>query len=262
MKRITNNKENKIKEFKEYLINIKCYSQKTFLTYKPYIETFIANDLDYICLMNNNYKNTSANTKRIILSAIKCYLKYIKDERYKEIELPKKEEKVTNYITYEEYQKMLYYLEANSNKNIKKILIIKLLFETGLRSYEILNIKKENIDNEKIRIFGKGKKERLVFFSNSLNSYFQEFLNNIKDNDHLFNFEYKNLYKLIKELGKKTIGKNISPHMFRRGFATHCINLNIGIYEISIMMGHKNINTTRGYIRSESKIELMKHIFN
>lgn len=212
--------------------------------------------------MNKNYKNTSVNTKRIILSAIKCYLKYIKDERYKEIELPKKEEKVTNYITYDEYRKMLEHLEKNSKRNIKKILLIKLLFETGLRSYEILNIKKENIDNEKIRIFGKGKKERLVFFSNSLNVYLQHFLNNMNENDNLFNFQYKNLYKLTKELGKKVINKNISPHMFRRGFATHCINLNIGIYEISIMMGHKNINTTRGYIRSESKIMLMKDIFN
>lgn len=212
--------------------------------------------------MNKNYKNTSVNTKRIILSAIKCYLKYIKDERYKEIELPKKEEKVTNYITYDEYRKMLEHLEKNSKRNIKKILLIKLLFETGLRSYEILNIKKGNIDNEKIRIFGKGKKERLVFFSNSLNVYLQHFLNNMNENDNLFNFQYKNLYKLTKELGKKVINKNISPHMFRRGFATHCINLNIGIYEISIMMGHKNINTTRGYIRSESKIMLMKDIFN
>lgn len=253
---------NKIEKFREYLLNIKCYSLKTFSTYKPYIETFIANDLDYISIMNKCYKNTSQNTKRIILSAIKCYLKFIKDERYKEIELPKKEEKITNYITYEEYKKMLCYLEKNSCKNIKKILLIKLLFETGLRSYEILQIKKENIDNEKIRVFGKGKKERIVFFSNSLSVYLQYFTNDKNDVDHLFNFQYKNLYKLIKELGIKVIGKTISPHMFRRGFATHCINQNIGIYELSIMMGHKNINTTRGYIRSESKIVLMKNIFN
>ena len=76
----------------------------------------------------------------------------------------------------------------------------------------------------------------------------------------MFPIGYKALYKRIRNLSKK-VDKILSPHMFRRGFATYCAERNIGIYQISLMMGHENINTTKNYIKCTYSEEMMSAIF-
>lgn len=249
-----------LSDFKKYLCNVKCYSKTTIKTYMKYIDRLCQNNFDYK-IMLNLHKDNSNNTKRVMLSAIKVYYKYAKDDRFYEIELPKKEKRVLDYLTFKEYKLIIEYLYRKPVKNITKIIITKLLFETGIRSCELLNIEIKNIDQDKIKIFGKNSKERIVYISHSfekiINSYIQSRINQ----KYLFNFSYKYLHKVIGSF-EKIINKKLTPHMFRRGFATYCIDKNIGIYELSLMMGHDNINTTRTYLRNEHRIELMKNIFN
>lgn len=247
-------------DFQSYLNNVKCYSKTTIKTYMKYIEKLSENNFDYKILLNLR-KDNSNNTKRVMLSAIKAFYKYHKDERYYEIELPKKEKKVPDYLTYKEYKMIIEYLYKKPVKNISKIIITKLLFETGIRSCELLNIEIKNIDEDKIKILGKNNKERIVYISHSFKEIISSYIEEKKDEKYLFNFSYKYLHKVIGSF-KKIINKKLTPHMFRRGFATYCIDNNIGIYELSLMMGHDNINTTRTYLRNEHRIELMKNIFN
>lgn len=249
-------------QFTEYLTNIKCYSNNTILIYKKYINELNRYDNDYRKLLKK-YASTSNNTKRVILSAIKLYYQYIDDKRYKDIELPKKEKKVLDYITYQEYNEIINYLENKKTPKLDNILIVKFLYETGIRSSELLNIKRKDINDNQIIIHGKGNKQRIIYVSDKLLKLINKYIKikKIQDNQKLFNFKYKCLYKKIRLMGK-VIDKKITPHMFRRGFATYCIDNNIGIYEVSLMLGHENINTTKTYLRNDYKISIMKNIFN
>lgn len=232
--------------FYDYLFNLKCYSVLTCKLYAKYANELISFNCDYFAMLKK-YENVSNNTKRVIISAIKKYFKFIEDKRYCELELPKKEITVKDFVSFEEFNKLKAYLETK--KKIKNLTIIRLLFETGIRSQELLNIKKTDIINQSIIIKGKNKKQRIVYITESLFALLQKI--NFNDNEYLFSFSYKNLYKKINNLGKKVLHKKISPHMFRRGFATYCSTNKIDIYDICYLMGHENINTTKMYIKKE-----------
>lgn len=171
----------KIIEFKEYLKNIKGFSIKTIEIYVKYIEKLYENSLDYKKLLKTIESNSN-NTKRIALSGVKCFYKFIKDIRYKEIELPKKISKILPYITNEEYKGMLIQVKKKSKKQYMKYIIIKLLYETGIRASELLSIKKSDIVNNSIIINGKGGSQRFVNVSNIL-------------------FNELNIYRSISQMG-------------------------------------------------------------
>lgn len=237
-------------EFYNYLQSFKCYSDLTCKIYCKYALELNELNNDYFMLLNK-YKNTSNNTKRVIISAIKKYYEFINDTRMHDLKLPKKDVKVQGYISFSEYQKIIdFYKNENKKNSFNNMLLIKILFETGIRSSELLNIKRDDVKNKTIVINGKNKKQRIVYLNNELDKMIQTKLSKHKD-IYLFNFSYKNLYKKISKIGKKILDKKISPHMFRRGFATHCSLNNIDIFDICTLMGHENINTTKMYIKKE-----------
>jgi integrase/recombinase XerD len=149
--------------YKNYLKNIKGYSEHTIKMYIKYsIELELVN-LDYERLMNK-YGNVSNNTRRVILSAIKKYLFFLGKDISK-IELPKKDIVVMPYVKYDEY---LFYLNSINKKTkmgLKKLVTLRLLFETGIRSSELLGILKTDIVKQQIKIRGKGNRERYVNIS-------------------------------------------------------------------------------------------------
>lgn len=243
-----------------YYLNLVCgFSQTTCNIYTKYAKELEENQLDYYKVLIG-HKNASNNTKRVIISAIKKYYEFLNDPRKNELKLPKKEKNIYEHITFDEYKKMQKYLESKKTHNSKLCLVvISVLFETGIRSSELLSITKDDIFNDRILINGKNSKQRIVYLSKQLSKKLLDFS---KDkNKYIFNFKYKNLYKKINGLGKKVLNKSISPHMFRRGFATHCSKNNIDIYDICMLMGHENINTTKMYIKKEINKDFFK-IFN
>jgi integrase/recombinase XerD len=149
----------------------------------------------------------------------------------------------------------------NSKKSRRLLLIIRLLYETGIRSNELLSINKQDINNNEIIIKGKGNKERIIYLSLNLKELLYEYINNGHIDGLLFKFKYKNLYKMISSLSKY-LNKKISPHSFRRGFASYCINRNTNLYTLSQMMGHVDLNTTKNYICNYSYAHEMSNLFN
>ncbi|TCG10605.1 hypothetical protein C4B24_04400 [Mycoplasma marinum] len=136
----------------------------------------------------------------------------------------------------------------------QKRIIIRILFETGIRSSELLNLKKSNIKNNELHVFGKGRRQRKVMISAWLQEELEEYLKTCSE--ILFPFGYKNLYNKINILDGS---RKLSPHMFRRGYAKFCYAQNISIYDISLSMGHSNIETTAGYIKRNSEdVEIYK----
>lgn len=244
-------------EYKNYLKSIRRYSTKTIEIYLRYAKELKKYNLDYrkLLLSKSNLSNSSI---RIVSSAIICYYKYLNDKRYKEIRLPKKEKKVKDYISYDEYIEILKNINRGTIKGRMKRLIVRLLFETGIRSNELLWIKKKDIYKNRILIHGKGEKERFVYITPWLRDELEEYISTSK-NERIFNFGYKNLYTKISTL---KLSKKITPHMFRRGYAKYCFDNGISIYDISLSMGHSNINTTVGYINKNSDDISIYKIFN
>ena len=232
--------------YKEYLEKIRFFADKTIQIYLRYAIELKTYNFDYKKMLINH--NTSMNSKRLMISAIKCYYKFLQDERWKELSLPKKEINFKDYVSYTEYQSYLKKINRNTKMGLQKLVIVRLLFETGIRASEVLNIKKKNILSNRIIINGKGRRQRCVFISNWLKSDLDEYLN--VASNILFPFGYKNLYKKIRILDQK---KKLSLHMFRRGYAKYCYANDISIYDISLSMGHSSVETTTSYIKRESE---------
>lgn len=242
--------------YTNYLINVKGFTPSTANTYMRYVNLLKESNNDYNKALAK-LSNASNNTKRLALSAMKSYYKYIKDKRHLEIELPKREIKCLEWVTYEEYKQLLERYTTRTKTSFTTRMVIRLLFETGIRSSELLSIKKSDIVNNRIKIYGKGKKERYIYISEWLRNELVEFSKSIT-NDEIFQFTYKNLHKKVTKI---LPSRRLTPHMFRRGYAKHLDKMGISIYEISISMGHNDINTTASYIKKTSENLNLSNMF-
>lgn len=235
-------------KYTQWLRNIKGYSEKTIDIYSRYIFELECVGGDYEDLIVQ-YEDKSNSTKRLILSAIKSYYVFNGDKRASKISLPKKNVYKSDYVTYEQYKKYLSMINTKTKMGEQKHLIIRLLFETGIRSSELLWITKTNLYGNKIKIKGKGNKERFVVISKWLQYDIEKYVQSISS-ERLFPFGYKNLYAKIQRLDKT---RNLTPHMFRHGFAKYCNLKGISIYDISLSMGHSSIDTTTKYVDKKSE---------
>lgn len=235
---------------------MKGYTNKTIEVYARYAFELEVFGRDYKEMINK-YEGRKNSTLRLVLSSIKSYYLFLGDERASEIILPKKREYISDYVTFDEYKKYLMSLNKKTKNGFQKYIILRLLFETGIRASELLWITKTKIKGNRILITGKGEKERYVFISNWLEAELSEYANSI-DTELLFTFGYKNLYQKINRIDKE---RNLTPHMFRHGFAKYCFNKGVSIYDISISMGHSSIDTTSKYINKNSEDVVIHTIF-
>lgn len=224
-------------------------------------------------LKKENLKTTSIARK---LTSIKNFHKYlyaigkVKDDVALTVERPRLEKKLPNVLTIEEVDSLLD-IDLNTPFDYRNKAMLELLYGTGLRISELLNLKFFDIDFENciIRCIGKGNKERIVPIGEYVIKYLQEYLNyrklllKKKNNDYLFlnNLGTKlsrfSFFKILKKLLKdKNINKNISPHSIRHSFATHMLECGADLRSIQELLGHSDISTTRIYTHiSNNKIK-------
>lgn len=245
-----------MKYYKEWLKNIKGYSEKTIEIYAKYAFELEINGLDWEKTIEQ-YRERKNSTKRLILSAIKNYFIFSNNPEAEKITLPKKNYVVADFVTYSQYKEYLKQINSKSKMGFQKRIIIRLLFETGIRASELLDIYKKDIMNNRILIHGKGNKERYVLISQWLQYELEEYMAKV-DHEKLFNFKYKNLYMKINRID---VTRNLTPHMFRYGFARYCHQQGVSIYDISLSMGHSSIDTTAKYIQKKSEDTIIHTIF-
>ena len=136
-------------------------------------------------------------------------------------------------------------------------LIVNLLLDTGVRVSELVNIKISDIDtNERnIKVYGKGSKERYVFFTKRTLVILKDWLTFVTriSNGEFLLVNYKgeqltarSVQRIIKNIGKK-IGLDLHPHILRHTFATDLLNRGADIRMIQELLGHENLNTTQIY---------------
>ena len=141
--------------------------------------------------------------------------------------------------------------------------MLELLYATGLRISELCNLKITDIDleNQFVRVFGKGKKERIVPFTDVVCKYLSIYINDYRNqilkneiSDYLFisnsltNISRQGFFKIVKKECKRAgITKVVSPHVIRHSFATHLLKHGADLRIIQELLGHEDITTTQIY---------------
>lgn len=229
----------------------------------------ITNYLKY--LDNNNYE-TSSIIRKIV--SIKLFHKYLSEEyKIKDVSSkiinPKLRRKLPNILTIEEVDNLLD-IKLNTPFDYRNKAMLELMYSSGLRVSELVDLKLNNIDldNGYVRCLGKGKKERIIPIGEIaieyLKKYINEYRNSMKKgyytenvflNNHGKNITRQGFFLIIKNIAKeKNIDKNITPHMLRHSFATHLLNNGANLRTIQEMLGHSSITTTQIYTNVSNDI--------
>jgi integrase/recombinase XerD len=205
-----------------------------------------------------------------ILSGIKSFYKYllfedlIKQDPTALIDGPKLGRKLPDTLDLHEIEKLLAAIDLSKPEGGRNRAMLEVLYSSGLRVSELVNLKIPNIyfDIGFLRVIGKGNKERLVPIGREAMKYLKSYLEEIRvhvpvqkgfEAFAFLNRRGKNLtrvmiFTIIKNL-VKAIGlkKNISPHTFRHSFATHLLEGGADLRAVQEMLGHESITTTEIY---------------
>lgn len=205
--------------------------------------------------INNCSKVTVDNIRRNISS----FFSWLEEEDYilkspmKRIHKIKTKTVVKNTISDEDIEKL-----RDHCSNIRDLAMIDLLYSTGMRVGELVNLNIDNVDMEQREciVYGKGDKERKVYFDAKAKIHLQNYLNSRSDtNPALFvtldapheRLKISGVEIRIRELGRKLGLERIHPHKFRRTMATRAIDKGMPIEQVQKILGHSQIDTTMQY---------------
>lgn len=224
--------------------------------------------LEYI-----NELGMSAYSQARILSGIKAFYKYllfeelISDDPTALLEGPKLGRKLPDTLSFHEIETLLNAIDLSTPEGARNRAMIELLYSSGLRVSELVDLKINNVhfDIGFLRVFGKGSKERLVPFGKGASHFLKIYINEVRglpphaepqkgfDSFVFLNRRGKKLtrvmvFTIVKNLAQAIgLKKNISPHTFRHSFATHLIEGGADLRAVQEMLGHESITTTEIY---------------
>ena len=270
-----------IEKYLDYLKVVKKYSDKTIESYYDDLtlyNEFLGNnfinilDIDYDTvkeymkyLYSLNISKSSISRKLSSIRGLYNYLvreDIVKDNYFNRINNPKKDKYLPKFLKDGEANKIFEVCKYDTPINQRNSVIIELLYATGIRVSELVNIKISDIDiNERtIKVLGKGSKERMVIFNNHTKKAIEIYLN---DGYHEFN-KLSSGYLILNKDGNKLseryirniINKlvtkagldiKISPHTFRHTFATDMLEDGSDLMTVKELLGHESLNTTSIY---------------
>lgn len=263
--------------FCTYLLVDKNYSENTINSYKRDLEqfyNFVKESIDTITYneIKNylKYMNDTGHNERSIsrsISALKSFYKFLIINNYAKINplenitTLKLSKKLPNVLSISDVDTLLN-IKISDNYSIRNKAMLELMYSSGLRVSELINLKTYDIDtlDNIVRTMGKGSKERIIPIGEIANDALINYLNIRytflkKDvNDYLFlnnhgkQMTRQGFFKIIKKIANdKNITKNISPHTLRHSFATHMINNGADLRTIQELLGHSDISTTQIY---------------
>jgi integrase/recombinase XerD len=179
------------------------------------------------------------------------------------IKRPKKEIKIPIVLSKQEVIILI-----DSANTLKSRLIIQLLYSSGLRVSEIVNLKKQDLDfNENtgwVRA-GKGRKDRMFIFSKKLSKKLKKYIEKNIDWEYVFSktnpLTTRNIQKIIQNTTRKAgIDKTVHPHTLRHSFATHLLDAGNDLRRIQELLGHSSISTTQIYTHiSQEQLKSIKN---
>ena len=271
-----------LKDYLEYLKYQKNYSDYTVLSYQIDIDEFLEylnrevlnfkdieySDLRFYLMYLKEEKNDNNSSIDRKLSALRGFYKYLANEGivksnvFSLVSGPKKEKKLPRYFEYNELEELFNVPDSETALGQRDLLLLELLYATGVRVGELTNIKIKDIDlsSKSILILGKGNKERIVTYGDYCEEILKRYLNdgyillNTKDSEYLFlnknggELTERGVRYILDQIIKQTsINKNISPHMIRHSFATHLLNEGCDLTTVQKLLGHESIKATQIY---------------
>lgn len=269
------------KDFLEYL---KYERRVSVNTVDSYGENLLllknCTNKDLISLKKEDIKDfldnveATARTKAHYLTVFNSFYKYlvfmdkIKSNPCDGIKAPKLEKKLPTYLTNEEIAK-LFNIRLTKPVDYRNKAILEVMYATGARISEVINLELNQIDFEEciIRVVGKGKKERIIPLDDVAIEALDNYINNyrpflIKNETRNYVFLNKNgekisrqmIFKILKNLANKAgITKEISPHTLRHSFASNLLNNGADLRVIQELLGHENLETTEIYSHLQNK---------
>jgi len=245
--------QNDLNDFLSWLnkINIQDYKKVT----ETEINEYVAH------LFKNGLKSSSVNRKISTLKSFYLFLikkKLISLSPLSEVITPKKEQYLPSSMSEDEVEQLLQSPNIELDIEIRDKAMIEMLYATGMRISELINLKMIDIDIERsvLKVLGKGSKERLVPFgekaSDSLSYYLKKRKKSSAKEVFLSNRGKKmtrtGFWQRIKiYLSREGLKDTISPHTLRHAFATHLLNRGADLRSVQLLLGHSDLSTTQIY---------------
>lgn len=264
-------------------------SAKTAENYKLYLERFVEFtgdvEVDKINsemvrkyrLWLNRYKNSNDDelatiTQAYHLIALRGFLGYLHKRDMEvmapsKIELPKVSRKQVTFLHYDEIQRLIDGMDITSEAGLRDRAIIELLFSSGLRVSELVNLNRDHINTKRreFMVRGKGQKDRPIFISESAAGWVDRYLDARQDTLAPLFISYsknvetstsgdfrrltaRSIQRMVNKYARLAgITKHVSPHTMRHSFATDLLMNGADIRSVQSMLGHSNISTTQIY---------------
>ena len=282
-----------INEFKTYLSIEKNFSEHTLCAYCSDIVNFILWLNETSCVDVNfdklreylhfiqrfDYKKTTIARKT---ASIRTFYKFLFREKYIDsnpalsLSAPKRPKPLPKFLTPDEVEQILNNVRIDTPAGFRNRVILELLWATGMRVSELsnLNFGDINLEENEIRVFGKGAKERIVLISERAKNYLQQYINSARnlivapgyetpdtdENSPLFinNTGYRLQNKTIRTVINETVAKielpkKVTPHVFRHSFATKLIENGADLRVVQELLGHAGISNTQIYTHVSMK---------
>ena len=266
-------------------------SPKTIANYQLYLERFIdfAGDItvDKITsevirryrLWLNRYKNETTNEKLSLITqsyhliALRGFLTYLSRRNITslaadKIILPKTARKQVTFLQYDEVVRMINQIPTDTEAGLRDRAIVELLFSSGLRVSELVNLNRDhiNLSRREFMVRGKGQKDRPVFISKSAAEHVSSYLDARTDSLPALFLSYsrrnaapnlsgdyrrlsaRSIQRMISQYARLAgITKHVSPHTMRHSFATDLLMNGADLRSVQSLLGHSNISTTQVY---------------
>lgn len=301
--------KNRIKSVDKYIYDFLCYveieknsSKQTVKNYKHYLKRFNEwldqyvgknvpphqIDVDKIQkyrlylnrLKSFNGKELSKKTQNYHIIALRAFLKYlarmdIESLSSEKVELAKIPQRTVEFLTREEIEKLLETCDTENIKGVRARAILEVLFSTGLRVSELVNLNINQVDlvKREFMVIGKGSKPRIVFLSERATLFLEKYLGMRDDNYKPLIINLKNNSKSADDfLGENRrlssvsveeivrlharlagIIKKVTPHTLRHSFATNILQNGADLRSVQEMLGHSSITTTQVYTHITNK---------
>ena len=267
-----------LSEFLEYLKVVKKHSDNTIINYRVDILEF--NDFmkgkileiskeDVNDYLNYMYEmNASKSTISRKLSSLRTFYNYlvsngiVSTNYFSLVKNPRKDKSLPRYVNDSDIDKMFMIPDTRKPIGQRNLVIIRMLYATGVRVSELVNIKIKdiNISERTIRILGKGSKERIVIFGINTSRELKKYLDDgrrkldVRNSEYLFlnkdgnRLSDRYVRKIIDDIiVKASISMHVSPHMLRHTFATEMLNNGADLVSVKDLLGHESLNTTSIY---------------
>ena len=261
--------ELKLRGFSERTVESYMSNVKLFLNYTKTEPTKVIEDQiqEYFAYLVSD-KKQSPRSVAVKKAAIKFFFEQIMQKNIVNLKTPKIPKSIPIFLTKNEIKRLF---DNTSSK--KSLLIIKLLYSTGLRISECVNLKINDLELENkmgwVRL-GKGGKDRAFFLSEKLGENIKKYIQTLDETEkYLFpgkngHLTTRNVQKIISNIAKKAeIQKKVTAHKLRHSFATHNLDAGVDIRIIQELLGHSDLSTTQIYTHvSKEQLKKVKNVLD